>query len=608
MIFLEGGNVFKDLDGQSQTQRIELSDVLPTVKWLESITNLPLSGNMLGSTGHAMTSGDLDLAVDEKQTSKQQLYDLLSSWILSQGLEVKDFLKKSGDSVHFKTPIRGGALNGYVQTDFMMGDPGWQHFSLAAPAAGSQFKGVHRQVVLASIAKGRGFKWSYKNGLMNRETNQTISKDPKVIAKVLVGGVPSDLDAVETILAKIKNDPKFELLTADAREYFRQEGLPFTESNYMARIRDRMIDQNMQPITEAARIEHPEDMIFDQGSNGALQAILALQQLPAQASNITIKWDGKPAIIFGRDPNGQFVLTDKSGFTAKTYQGLAKSPGELAAIMAQRGGERGQLNAMYGALWAPLQNQTPKDFRGYIQGDLLYVGKPEKRNGRWVFKPNTVEYQIEQDSKLGQEINHSIAAVAIHTFKENQNSNGIPFSNIDALGKGQILFVSPKIDQNPVISVPTKQLVKLSQTVKENAQIIDTLFDPQLLRGLKLTNLPSLMKKYGNAKVRQGNFSKMSTDFIGWVAGEVTDTKQGRIVQFLNENKKALQLVFIIFSAILSIKTSLVGQLDSQNHNVQATIDDRPGDEGYVANIGAQPIKLVDRLKFSQANFAKNNP
>ena len=144
--------------------------------------------------------------------------------------------------------------------------------------------------------------------------------------------------------------------------------------------------------------------------------------------------------------------------------------------------------------------------------------------------------------------------------------------------------------------------------MKENAQIIDTLFDPQLLRGLKLTNLPSLMKKYGNAKVRQGNFSKMSTDFIGWVAGEVTDTKQGRIVQFLNENKKALQLVFIIFSAILSIKTSLVGQLDSQNHNVQATIDDRPGHEGYVANIGAQPIKLVDRLKFSQANFAKNNP
>ena len=38
----EGGNVFKDEQGQPLTQRINLADIRPTVAWLETITDLPL--------------------------------------------------------------------------------------------------------------------------------------------------------------------------------------------------------------------------------------------------------------------------------------------------------------------------------------------------------------------------------------------------------------------------------------------------------------------------------------------------------------------------------------------------------------------------------------
>lgn len=44
----EGGNVFKDKKtGQEFTQRINLEDVVPTVKWLEKHTGLSLLDNML---------------------------------------------------------------------------------------------------------------------------------------------------------------------------------------------------------------------------------------------------------------------------------------------------------------------------------------------------------------------------------------------------------------------------------------------------------------------------------------------------------------------------------------------------------------------------------
>ena len=120
MELFEGGNVFKGEDGNPLTQRINLADVKPTVQYLERISGLPLLDNMLGSTGKKPTSGDLDLAVDASKHTKDQLYNTLKS----KGIEVTD-LAKSGDSVHYKCPINGDPMNGYVQVDFMFGDPKW---------------------------------------------------------------------------------------------------------------------------------------------------------------------------------------------------------------------------------------------------------------------------------------------------------------------------------------------------------------------------------------------------------------------------------------------------------------------------------------------------
>ena len=228
MIILEGGNVFKDPKGGPATERISRENVVPTVQWLEQLTGLGLQDNMLGSTGRAATSGDLDLGVDSTKISK----DVLIKQLLKRGIKAED-IKKSGDAVHLKTPILGDPSNGYVQTDFMFSaNPTLQQFALMGGSEGSQFKGVHRAILLASIAKAQNMKWSPKFGLVDRGTDEVITADPKEIAVKLLGQghSPKDLTTVETIIKAIKDRPDFEQLVADAKENFSRDNLVLPES------------------------------------------------------------------------------------------------------------------------------------------------------------------------------------------------------------------------------------------------------------------------------------------------------------------------------------------------------------------------------------------
>ena len=218
----EGGNVFKLTDGQPATTRISRENVVPTVQWLEQLTGLNLVDNMLGSTGRKETSGDLDLGIDETKITK----DVLIQQLLKRGVKAED-IKKSGDSVHVKTPILGDAKNGFVQTDFMFGDPEFQKFALNTGE--SDYKGVHRAILLASIAKAQGMKWSYKNGLVDRETNEIITKNPAEIAQKLINGTPADMTSVESIIKKIKALPNYEELVKDARDAFERDKLTLPE-------------------------------------------------------------------------------------------------------------------------------------------------------------------------------------------------------------------------------------------------------------------------------------------------------------------------------------------------------------------------------------------
>lgn len=250
---IEGGNVFKTAEGPL-TQRIDRADIKPTLVFLEKLTGLPLMNNILGSVGKKASSGDIDVGVDASSVSKDQLAQSLMVWVKKVHPEdaPRQWVAKSGDSVHFRTPIAGKESKGYVQTDFMFTDDMvFQKFSMASEGDKSAYSGMDRNVLLASIAKARGMKWSYKAGLTNRETGESISKDPIKIAVLLLGkgAHPEQLVSVETIINAIKNDPQFGALIADAKDTFAKSGKSLGESKYTDILRNKvkLNELNMAP-------------------------------------------------------------------------------------------------------------------------------------------------------------------------------------------------------------------------------------------------------------------------------------------------------------------------------------------------------------------------
>ena len=635
MNILEGGNVFKNGDGQALTQRINQSDVKPTLAWLEEmLPGLDLQNNTLGSTGIKDTSGDLDIAVDASQVTKEQLVAQLSRWAQSHGFKPEEYVKKSGSAVHFKTPIDGRPNLGYVQTDFMfLNDVPWSKFVLGAMPVDSKYKGRERNVLMNSIAKSLGYKLNQNTGIADRATNKLISNDPDAVAKLLLNRTATrqDLASVESILQALSTDPKRDAKLADFRQHMEREGLPFMESqpeplytevsdvNFLARLRDRIVNQGMQVIVEAEvqggrakGIEHLEDYVFRNGSTGIKKALDIIKHTSADTGRTTtVKWDGKPALVFGRDATGTFILTDVSGFGAKGYNGLFTSPRQVTTHLAARDAEAAaqgkpatrvqDLAPIYNKLWGMLDAAVPPNYRGFVQGDLLYMTTPPLESGNYVFRPNAIEYRIPAASEVGQRIGDSDVGIAMHTRYAEPGAPKEPLGNVEFKRVPGLLLLEPVYAKENV--KPSKDLVQqLKDIYNTQSAAIDGLFNPVELRALQITDLPKLCVDYINSRVGTG-FDQLLAQFGPWLQQKITPKKFNNIVEYLQSprsNLGGMAAAFTAWELLHDIKMDILGQLDLQH----------PGQEGWVMATPGGMAKAVNRLAggFTAANRQINNP
>ena len=133
---------------------IHIDEIKPTLEKLEKELGIELQDFVLGSVGKRQFSGDIDVAINFKP---EQLPDFIKK--LEKSPSISDMAKSS--VIMTKVPIvnfdksksDGRPRTGFVQLDFMPGDPGWLKTYYHSPREDeSKYKGVFRNIMLATIA------------------------------------------------------------------------------------------------------------------------------------------------------------------------------------------------------------------------------------------------------------------------------------------------------------------------------------------------------------------------------------------------------------------------------------------------------------------------
>lgn len=357
-----------------------------------------------------------------------------------------------------------------------------------------------------------------------------------------------------------------------------------------------------------SRIQHAEDLIFWEGISGVERVVNAFENINKDLyKNVSLKWDGSPAVIFGKDENGDFVFTDKGGFVAKGYDGKAKSPEHLENILKNRGSKNVDdsrmnfINNMKNS-FKVFKGTFPDNISGYFVGDLLYFNRPEIIDGKFVFKPNVVRYEVDVNSELGNKINKSKVGIVLHKHID-LNGNTSSVKSVEQF-KGDELLVIPQIfaKQPPGLDLKsTEEFSELSRIYKDPK--IDEFFNQDTLSNLKIKNLPDVLYAYTNHKVDTG-FENLGNDFIEWLKSKnISKNKFQNISDYITEHKDTFSKIWKIVELIHEIKVKIIDKLENQESwPVKSYIGDKRGGEGFVLSDKDGDLKLVSRKNFSVAN------
>jgi hypothetical protein len=264
---------------------------------------------------------------------------------------------------------------------------------------------------------------------------------------------------------------------------------------------------------------------------------------------------------------------------------------------------RKQFASKMAALWPRFEKVVPKDFRGFVKGDLLYAQTPQRdANGDYTFTPNTVTYHINADSPLGKKVGVSTTAIAVHSYTAGPNEDDEPIDVRDLNTTAEVVVFGPTfVEHAPKINM--SKFKAAASFVQKHQSAIDTMFAPATLAELKLSDLSDVFYTFVNGMVKAGTLSQLASNFVGWLStSKVSTVKQERIIAYIKQHPTGFAATFQVVEMIMHLKDDIIDQLDSADTDIRATINGEVGGEGYVR----QDLKLVNRAKFSKANFLKD--
>ena len=388
-------------------------------------------------------------------------------------------------------------------------------------------------------------------------------------------------------------------------------------------------------------LEHIEDEIINFGVDGGRAAINFLRSLrdmlagsTRSSVNMTVKWDGAPAIFAGIDPaDGKFFVAKKSVFNVNPK--LYKSESEIDDDLS------GQLNSKFKIA---LREFSKLGIKGVLQGDLMYTDDVETDtiDGEkyYTFQPNTIVYAVPVDSDLGKSINNSSIGVVWHTTYKGDTLADMKASfgaDISSLTKTSSVWMDDATykDVSGKATMNTKETEAVTQSLSSVGRTFQKIDASMLRKFLKLQdsmtgNLAGASwKTYTNSKVRQGqkvtNPSKHASEYVKWVsdslqkqvdkvksdAGKKKYEKiQSEYVREMKKHVANLKQLVLFQNYMIDTKMQIVKKLNSVKQLTDTFIRTDNGykvvnPEGYVAidRLSGNAVKLVDRMEFSFNNF-----
>jgi hypothetical protein len=355
-------------------------------------------------------------------------------------------------------------------------------------------------------------------------------------------------------------------------------------------------------------LDHPEDLVFLGGSQGATNAVNAIVNTVKNPKAITIKWDGYPALIFGRGPNGKFSIMDKHMFNKKDGTGrLVYSPEQFVKYDLDRGVERTQLHQLIAEIWPGLSKADSS--KGYYWGDLLFSQplKPQS-DGLYKFRanPNGITYTVDPKSEIGQELTGKQAAIVVHQFipaNAMSTDEATPLNGTigNLKNNSNVAIVPAKMPITPVVKVDPALVKNAKAAIAKYGKAVDQLMNtaPQAASAFQ-----SLFTTYINKKIVAKNLNNLVDGFMDYFNSRpMTDSMRSKLTQHLEQNKEGLVGAFTIWVEIYKLKMAVVDQLNkaAETAPVQGYLQDGTRtQEGFVS----QGLKFVDRMGFSAQNLA----
>jgi hypothetical protein len=384
-------------------------------------------------------------------------------------------------------------------------------------------------------------------------------------------------------------------------------------------------------------LEHLEDEIINQGIDGGRGAINFLRGLrdmmkgnSKSSVNMTVKWDGAPAIFCGKHPEtNQFFVAKKSLFNKEPK--FYTSEHEIKSSDLS-----GQLQEKF---LTSFQCLSKLSWNTIMQGDLMYTDDKTNKiiDGKEyiTFQPNTILYAVDKDSELGKTIDSSKMGIVFHTTYTGGTIEDLSASfgaNISNLGSSTDVWIDDASykDVSGNSTLTAKETLKLTQELSLVGKAFHGIKKTDLVKFQKIQETiakkgaGATYKTYCNTLIRGGSYKPTYNGYMKhfenyWRDKVVAKVKMEKTKQIKTEigeqlynelrslNKFITNLTKFMEHLVIAKQLIIEGlnRVKSIGTFKKTTTGfEVVNPEGYVAiDKSGSAVKLVDRMEFAFNNF-----